>query len=92
MTLAGWCAASQNWPSIASGAGAKGVFTGLMPAWIILADILFSFYLAAVWRFNNSGASRPSPDVPRIDPRILVAMSSFLSVVSAVALLDVWFV
>ena len=79
--------------SLASGAGAKGVLTGLMPTWIILADSsgadLFSVfcYLAAVWRFSNSGAVRPTPDVPRIDARILIAMSGFLSVVSAVALL-----
>ena len=84
--------------SLASGVGAKSVLGGLMPAWIILADssalILFSIfcYLVAVWRFKNSGASRPSPDVPRIDARILVAMSSFLSAVSAAALLGIWFV
>jgi inner membrane protein YidH len=84
--------------SLASGVGAKGAFAGLMPAWMILADssalILFSVfcYLAAVCCFNNSGAARPSPDVPRIDARILVAMSGFLSIVSAVALLGIWFV
>src|SRR5947209_17598165 len=55
--------------SLASGAGAKGALAGLMPAWVVLADssalILFSIfcYLAAVWRFNHSGASQPSPDV-----------------------------
>jgi putative membrane protein len=60
----------------------------------ISALILFSVfcYLAAVWRFSNSGAVRPTPDVPRIDARILIAMSGFLSVVSAVALLGIWFV
>jgi putative membrane protein len=84
--------------SLASGAGAKGVFSGLMPAWIVLVDssalILFSIfcYLAAVWRFNHSGASRPNPDVPRIDGRILIAMSGFLSVVSVVALFGIWLV
>src|SRR3954468_12903354 len=84
--------------SLASGAGAKGVLTGLMPAWIVLADssalILFSVfcYLAAVWRFNHSGATRPTPDVPRIDGRILIAMSGFLSVVSVVALFGIWLV
>ena len=84
--------------SLASGAGAKSVLGGLMPAWIILADssalILFSIfcYVVAVWRFNNAGASRPNPDVPRIDARILMAMSGFLSVVSAAALLGIWFV
>src|SRR3954467_1999368 len=61
--------------ALASGAGAKGVLTGLMPVWIIMVNssalMLFSIfcYLAAVWRFNNSGASRPQPDVPRIDAR-----------------------
>ena len=83
--------------ALASGAGAKGVLTGLMPAWIVIADssalIVFSIfcYCAAVWRINNSGASRPKPDVPRIDGRILIAMSAFLSVVSAAALWGVWF-
>src|ERR1044071_7026641 len=71
--------------SLASGAGAKGALTGLMPAWIVIADssalIVFSIfcYGAAVWRFMNSGAARPQPDVPRIDARILIAMSAFLS-------------
>src|SRR3954453_21754793 len=56
--------------SLASGAGAKGALTGLMPGWIVLADssalIVFSMfcYCAAVWRLKNSGASRPNPDVP----------------------------
>ena len=84
--------------ALASGAGAKGVLTGLLPAWIVQADssalILFSVfcYLAAVWRFNHSGASRPNPDVPRIDARILVVMSGFLSVVSIAALIGIWLV
>ena len=78
--------------SLASGAGAKGVLAGLMPNWIVLADssalIMFSIFCfcAAVWRMNHSGATRPGPDVPRIDQRILVAMSIFLSIVSAAAL------
>lgn len=81
--------------SLASGAGAKGVLTGLMPAWIVIADssalIVFSIfcYYAAVWRFRNSGAVRPNPDVPQIDARILVAMSAFLSAVSLAALIGV---
>jgi putative membrane protein len=83
--------------SLASGAGAKGVLTGLMPAWIVTADssalIVFSIfcYCAAVWRINHSGASRPDPDVPRIDARILLAMSAFLSIVSLAALWGVLF-
>jgi putative membrane protein len=83
--------------SLASGAGAKGVLTGLMPMWIVIADsaalIVFSIFCfcAAVWRFNRSGATRPDPDVPRIDARILVAMSAFLSLVSLAALWGVLF-
>jgi len=78
--------------SLASGAGAKSVLAGLMPMWVVLADasalIAFSIFCfcAAVWRFNRSGATRPDPDVPRIAQRILLAMSAFLSMVSAVAL------
>ncbi len=78
--------------SLASGAGAKSVLAGLMPMWIVLANssalIVFSIFCfcAAVWRMNQSGATRPNPDVPRIDQRILIAMSAFLSLVSAAAL------
>src|ERR1700710_324097 len=73
--------------ALASGAGAKGVLAGLMPNWIVLADssalVVFSVFCfcAAVWRRNNGGAPRPAPDVPRIDARILIAMSAFLSAV-----------
>jgi putative membrane protein len=83
--------------SLASGAGAKGVLAGLMPVWIILVDssalIAFSVFCfcAAVWRFNRSGATRPAPDVPGIDARILIAMSAFLSLVSLAALWGIWF-
>src|SRR4051794_15300020 len=78
--------------SLASGAGAKGVLTGLMPAWIVVADsgalIVFSIFCfcAVVWRFDRSGATRPDPDVPRIYARILVAMNAFLAPVSLAAL------
>jgi len=83
--------------SLASGAGAKGVLTGLMPEWVVLADssalIVFSIfcYCAAVWRFRNSGAARPNPDLKQIDLRILIAMSAFLSLVSVVALIGILF-
>src|SRR3954452_9381023 len=49
--------------SLASGAGAKGVLTGLMPAWVIQVDssalIAFSVFCfcSAVWRLKNSGAT-----------------------------------
>ena len=82
--------------ALASGAGAKGVLTGLMPAWIILADssalIAFSVFCfcGAVWRLKNSGATRPGPDVPRMDTRILMTMSAFLSLVSLAALFGIW--
>src|SRR3954466_10591687 len=82
--------------SLASGAGAKSVLAGLMPMWVVLADasalIAFSIFCfcAAVWRMNKSGAARPAPDLPRIDQRILIAMSAFLSLVSAVALVGIW--
>src|SRR3954447_22833910 len=82
--------------SLASGAGAKTVLAGLMPTWVVLADasalIIFSIFCfsAAVWRMAKSGAARPAPDVPRIDQRILIAMSVFLSLVSAMALVGIW--
>ena len=82
--------------SLASGAGAKGVLAGLMPAWIIMADssglIIFSIFCfcGAVWRIRHSGATRPDPDVARIDQWVLIAMSIFLSFVSLAALSGIW--
>jgi putative membrane protein len=82
--------------ALASGAGAQGVLTGLMPAWVILIDssalIAFSIFCfaCAVWRMRNSGAVRPDPDVPRIDQRILIIMSVILSLVSLAALSGLW--
>lgn len=82
--------------ALASGAGAKGVLAGLMPAWVIRIDscalIAFSIFCfaGAVWRMRNSGAVHPDPDVPRIDQRILVAMSIILSLVSLAALSGLW--
>jgi putative membrane protein len=82
--------------ALASGAGAKSVLGGLMPDWLIKVDgsalVVFSIFCfcAAVWRIANSGAARPQPDVPRIDGRILIAMSGFLSLVSLMALWGIW--
>ena len=84
--------------ALASGAGAKGVLTGLMPVWVILIDssalIVFSIFcfVGAVWRMKNSGAIHPDPDVPRIDQRILIVMSVILSLVSLAALSGIWLV
>jgi putative membrane protein len=67
-----------------------------MPDWLIKIDgsalIVFSIFCfcAAVWRMVNSGAARPGPDVRRIDERILIAMSAFLSLVSLAALWGLW--
>lgn len=82
--------------ALASGAGARSALAGLMPDWLIRCDgsalVLFSIFCfsAAVWRMSHSGAARPSPDVPRIDGRILIAMSAFLSLVSLAALWGIW--
>jgi putative membrane protein len=82
--------------ALASGAGAKSVLGGLMPAWLILIDssVLIAFsifcFAGAVWRIRNSGAVRPDPDVPQIDHRILLAMSVILSLVSLAALSGLW--
>jgi putative membrane protein len=82
--------------ALASGAGARSVLAGLMPGWLIRIDgsalIIFSIFCfcAAVWRMINSGAVRPGPDVRRIDERVLIAMSAFLSLISLVALYGIW--
>jgi len=82
--------------ALASGAGAKVALAGLMPPVVIMADssalVIFSIFCfcAAVWRYKHSGATRPGPDVARIDARILLAMSVFLSAVSLVALFGIW--
>ena len=78
--------------ALAIGAGAKSTLIGLMPAWIVLVDAsalaLFSVFCfcAAAWRIYNFGATRPTPDLSRINYRLLLAMSLFLSCVSLIAL------
>lgn len=82
--------------ALASGAGAKGVLAGLMPGWVVLADssalVVFSIFCfgAAVWRKRHSGATRPQPDVARLDDKVLIAMSIFLSIISLFALIGIW--
>lgn len=84
--------------SLASGVGAKSALAGLIPTWVILLDssalIVFSVFCfcVAVWRMDNTGATRPGPDVARLDSRVLIAMSAFLSIVSFAALWGVWLV
>lgn len=46
--------------------------------------------MGAVWRIKNSGATRPSPDVPRMNNYVLLSMSMFLSLVSIAALVGLW--
>jgi inner membrane protein YidH len=83
--------------ALASGIGAKQLFTGLMPDWLIIANgtvlVLFSAFCfaAAVWRHLNPGPPPPQPDTERIPPWLLVAVNGFLVVVALAALMGIWF-
>lgn len=82
--------------ALASGVGAKALLTGLLPAWLVLADatalIAFSVFCfgAAVWRHLNPGPPPPEPNVARLPPAVLVTVSGFLALVSAAALAGIW--
>jgi len=55
--------------------------------------VLFSVFCvgAAAWRQLNPGLPPLVPDAPRIRPFILVAVNSFLALVSVAALVGIWF-
>jgi putative membrane protein len=83
--------------ALASGIGAKQLFTGLVPEWLIIANgtvlVLFSAFCfaAAVWRHLNPGPPPPTPDTKRIPPWLLIAVNVFLIIVSLAALMGIWF-
>ena len=83
--------------ALASGIGAKALLAGLVPEWLIIANgsvlVLFSAFCfaAAVWRHVNPGPPPPRPDSARIPPWILIAVNSFLALVSLAALMGIWF-
>jgi putative membrane protein len=83
--------------ALASGIGAKQLFTGLVPEWLIIANgsvlVLFSAFCfaAAVWRHLNPGPPPPQPDTARIPPALLVAVNGFLVLVALAALMGIWF-
>lgn len=82
--------------SLASGAGARALLTGLMPEWLILADasalVLFSVFCfgAAVWRQLQPGAPPPSPRVRQLPRALLMTLNTFLALVSIAALVGIW--
>ena len=83
--------------ALASGIGAKQLFTGLVPEWLIIANgsvlVLFSAFCfaAAVWRHLNPGPPPPRPDARQIPPWLLVAVNGFLVIVALAALMGIWF-
>jgi putative membrane protein len=83
--------------ALASGIGAKQLFTGLVPEWLIIANatvlVLFSAFCfaAAVWRHLNPGPPPPMPDTARIPPVLLIAVNAFLVLVALAALMGIWF-
>ena len=82
--------------ALASGVGARALLTGLLPEWLIQADasmlIAFSVFCfgAAIWRHLNPGPPPPVPGVKRIPRMVLIAMNTFLALVSLAALIGVW--
>ena len=83
--------------ALASGIGAKALLKGVVPEWLVIVNasvlVLFSVFCfaAAVWRQVNPGPPPPRPDAHRIYPAFLLAVNAFLSLVSIMALLGIWF-
>jgi putative membrane protein len=82
--------------ALASGIGARALLEGLLPGWLACADasLLIAFsvfcFMAAIWRHLNPGPPPPPPDVRRIPGALLIAVNSFLAIVSLAALIGLW--
>src|SRR5215813_5856741 len=72
--------------AMASGIGASALMSPVLPQWLILSSasafMLFSVFLAGVWRHLYPGPPPPVPDAARIHPALLILMNAFLSTVS----------
>jgi len=81
--------------ALAAGVGAHALLDHVVPDWLIGATgsvlIVFSgfCYIAAVWR-QMTEVAPPRPDMRRIPPWLLIAINSFLLVVSLAALVGIW--
>ena len=82
--------------ALASGIGARALLTGIVPAWLVLADatmlIAFSTFCfgAAIWRHLDPGPSPPLPQIHQIPSPVLVVVNAFLALVSVAALIGIW--
>jgi putative membrane protein len=82
--------------ALASGVGARALLQDVVHPWLAAATgtvlILFSAFcfVAAIWRQLWTGAPPPAPDIQRLPPALLVALSGFLMVVTLAALVGVW--
>ena len=83
--------------ALASAVGARALLTGVVPAWLVLADatmlIAFSIFCfgAAIWRHLDPGPPPPLPQLHQIPRGALIAMNGFLALVSLAALIGIWF-
>jgi putative membrane protein len=83
--------------SLASGVGTKKVLEGIIPEWLIIVagSVLVAFsafcFGAAIWRELRPGAETKRSDAPRLPPPLLVGFNAILVLVSAAALLGIWF-
>ncbi len=83
--------------SLASGVGTKKVLEGIIPEWLIIVagSVLVAFsafcFGAAIWRELRPGAETKRSAAPRLPPPLLVGFNAILVLVSAAALLGIWF-
>ena len=82
--------------ALASGIGAKALFTEPIPEWFgtvsgtVLVPFAAFWFVAGVWRHLNPGAPPPAPDVARVSPAAMIAMNGFLALVAGVTLVGLW--
>ena len=83
--------------ALASGVGARTLLTGILPQWVTQLDasVLVAFsvfcFAAAIWRQRSLTPSAYPPDVKRIPPGLLIAVNTFLALVSFAVLIGIWF-
>lgn len=82
--------------ALAAGASARAVLGHTVPAWLTkpAASALIAFsgfcFVVAVWRDLTTKAAPPVPQVKRVPPAVLLAVSAVMLIVATAALIGVW--
>lgn len=92
-TYAAWMRTGLSF--LAAGVGVKALLESVLPLWLVkstgVALIAFAAFCfaAAVWREVRPSFRPPAPEVPRLPPGVLIALSAFLTLAALATLVAV---